>query len=758
MDSLADSVTPGDLKRALASLTGDLNQVYNKSLDRMTRSLKRTQSQALKRVLLWVAWAQRPLSVAELGHALAIGPGTEEIDEEEIFPIREITTWSAGLLFIDSKNLVQVIHPTARRFFLERRSELYPRGDVTIAHACLHYLDMKVLRDRLKGPDQRSLFKLRRKAYPLIDYATLYSLEHVARSQETDDDYRAARFLLSNAKEAFVQALYYLDRSWNINSDTPALHVAVYLGATNVVSCLIEEGEGIDARDSFGATPLMYAASRGDQGIAELDCLLKAGADPSLTCDAGSTALIRAVDMKAETVINRLLQETSININAVPTDTVRFRSPAIVLAAESNRHTIVEKLLTRQDIDVNIMENNAERRNCFTALHVAVIFRNIRAIRCLLGHKNINVDCVSARSRITPLFYAAKNGDTESIEVLLDHGADLQFRDSWKGNVLMRAADTDSVEAVEWLIKRGVDVSERDFLGRTVLHSSACNRSWRTLSYLVEHVPDMDVNVQGAAGETPLHDCCHKDGSEGVRILVGAGARCDIKNKENRTAVNIARLKNATEILEILQKAEGYSAAGFCIATTLREAIATDSSEALRIRIAEGRPDEINTSAMNESSPLYEACEHGRADVVEMLVQAGAVIKTAQFFGGSPVLVAIRNNHVECVRALIAHGLGADGNWQRGQDNRRLWEEALVRGNWKMAFLLIENGEGVDDTSVYLQRALHWAAWNNNVAVVRRLVDAGASISRKSEMGYTATQQAEAREAKAVLEYFRSLN
>lgn len=757
MDSLADNVTPGDLKRALKSLTGDLNEVYNKSLDRMERALRPAYRQVLKRVLLWVAWAERPLSIAELGHALAIRPGIEDISEEDIFPIRNITTWSAGLLFIDSKDLVRVIHPTARRFFLERRSELYPRGDVVIAHDCLHYLGMKTIRDCLSGPNQRSLFKLRRQAYPLIDYATLYALQHVARSQETDDDYRAARFLLSDARKAFVQALYYLDPSWTIDSDTPALHVAVYLGATSVVSCLIDEGEEVDARDSFGATPLMYAASRGDRALEELERLLKAGADPSLSCDAGSTALIRAVTMEAESLISRLLQEPNININAVPTYNVQFGSPAIISAVDTKRHVILEKLLRREDIDVNIFGNDAEKGFRSTALHKAVLCHNTQAIKCLLKHRDINVDCVSPVDRYTPLLCAARLGYIDCMQILLDHGADVHFRDICEGSALMRAADTDSAEAVQWLIKYGADVKHKDFLDRTVIHSAACNKSWHTLSYLVGHVADVDVNVQGKNGETPLHDCCNNNGSEGVRILVNSGARCDIKNKQNRTALDIARLKNETDILNILQQAEGYSTVDQHITKTLKEAIAAETSESLRIRISKATPEEINTISEHSGTPLHVACKQGRADVVEMLVKAGANIETFDYFGGSPALAAIRGNRIDCIKVLIAHGLSGDGMWRPGGIGLRLWEEACALEKWEIAFLLIENGACVDDKSVYLQSALHRAASDDNVAVARRLVGAGASISREMG-GYTATQRAEAQNAVAVLEYFRSLN
>lgn len=53
-------------------------------------------------------------------------------------------------------------------------------------------------------------------------------------------------------------------------------------------------GADLNARDQYGQTPLMYAASEGDSADV-LDALLKAGADVNAQTDAGWTALMYAV-------------------------------------------------------------------------------------------------------------------------------------------------------------------------------------------------------------------------------------------------------------------------------------------------------------------------------------------------------------------------------------------------------------------------------------------------------------------------------
>ncbi|KDN63599.1 hypothetical protein CSUB01_06378 [Colletotrichum sublineola] len=741
----------GALKRALKDLSGDLDQMYFKSLARMERALRPKRLDILKKLLLWITWGQRPLSIAELGHALAIHPGIQGIDEDGILPIREITTWSAGLLFIDSSDFVKVIHPTTSRFFLEHRDKIYPKGDSTIAHDCLHYLNIEILREPLSGPDQRSLFILRRKAYPLLEYAVLHSFKHAVRSYEKDDDNRAVGFLLSDARRSFVRAMYYLDPEWSIEADASAIHIAVYLGLTDVVSILIDEGEDVDAQDFFGATPLMYAAEWGNEGLPELKSLLDAEADASITCNVGSTALIRAVVLDAESLITRLLRGSDVNINAVPSG--GSNSSALITSIKSASPSIVNKLVARTDVDVNLPDDG--KVGGLTPLHIAVIWRNIPAMKHLLAHKDIVVDSTEREQGWTPLYCCAQYGYAECMELLLDHGANLNHQDSYQVTALMRAVDKDAQRAVELLIKHGMDVKRRDFLGRTVLHSAAVNRSSGTMEYFLKDVPDIEMDAQGDSGETPLHDSCKNLDPLGVSLLVDAGARCDIKDNEGRTPVDIATIKKRPDILELLKKAEGYSnTVGVHIKKTLREAVIADPSEVLQVRIANVSLEEINTSSAFTGTPLHEACRFGRADVVGMLLHAGADIELANSFGRTPICTAIEFGHLDCLRVLLDYG--ADVQKSPFKDIT-LWEHAWAYGQRDIALALIGHGARLDKSSGYLQNALHQAAYEDNIAVVRRVVQAGASIHQKMS-GYTAIDWAESQEATAVLEYFATLD
>lgn len=85
-----------------------------------------------------------------------------------------------------------------------------------------------------------------------------------------------------------------------------SLHEAAWAGDVEAVRARIAHGADLDARDPFGSTPLMIAATFGRPGVA--DALLVAGADPDLRNADGGTALHAAAFLCHEDVVRVLLE------------------------------------------------------------------------------------------------------------------------------------------------------------------------------------------------------------------------------------------------------------------------------------------------------------------------------------------------------------------------------------------------------------------------------------------------------------------
>lgn len=78
-------------------------------MERIDRQDERCR-QLAKRVLLWITFAFRPLSVAELQHALAVKMDTAGLNPRAIFDEELLTSVCVGLVVLDKQpNVVRLV-------------------------------------------------------------------------------------------------------------------------------------------------------------------------------------------------------------------------------------------------------------------------------------------------------------------------------------------------------------------------------------------------------------------------------------------------------------------------------------------------------------------------------------------------------------------------------------------------------------------------------------------------------------------------
>ncbi|CAL4113983.1 unnamed protein product, partial [Meganyctiphanes norvegica] len=105
-------------------------------------------------------------------------------------------------------------------------------------------------------------------------------------------------------------------------------------------------------------------------------------------------------------------------------------------------------------------------------LLVAVVKNDIWVVKALLKAKvdtEFRGDCFA-----TPLSYAARLGHTRLVEQLLNHGANVNAKDSKWGSIpIHSAASRGSVRIMQMLGAKGSPIGPRDFVGDTPLHEAA---------------------------------------------------------------------------------------------------------------------------------------------------------------------------------------------------------------------------------------------------------------------------------------------
>jgi len=93
------------------------------------------------------------------------------------------------------------------------------------------------------------------------------------------------------------------------------------------------------------------------------------------------------------------------------------------------------------------------------------------------------------------LIDAAGNGDTETVALLLEKGADVDATDDFGTTALIRAADEGHTGSVALLLDRGADVNTTTDSGMTALIRAAEEGHTDTVVVLLEKGADVDIRV-----------------------------------------------------------------------------------------------------------------------------------------------------------------------------------------------------------------------------------------------------------------------
>jgi len=315
-----------------------------------------------------------------------------------------------------------------------------------------------------------------------------------------------------------------------------ALMLAAAANQANTVRVLIAHGAEIDARsnelhytkDRFGLegvltilphgnwTPLMYAAREGSLDAARV--LSEAGANPNLADPDGTTALLFAI-MNGHYDTAAMLVERGANPNLADA----AGTASLYAAVDMNTLGEVYGRPPRPSRD------KLSALDLMKVLLAHGVDPNARLKTPSLQRAHTPGESTLGEGA-TPLMRAAKNGDSAGIELLLQHGADVQAAQKNGTTALMFAAG----------LGRGVGTFAKDYATDAQMLEAA--------KILVAH--GADVNAISAAGQTAMHFAAQAADSnlpqpsdDMVRFLAAQGAKLDVADRQSRTPVEMAQGK-----------------------------------------------------------------------------------------------------------------------------------------------------------------------------------------------------------------------
>jgi len=150
---------------------------------------------------------------------------------------------------------------------------------------------------------------------------------------------------------------------------------------------------------------------------------------------------------------------------------------------------------------------------------------------------------------------AVRNGYTETVRLLLDRGVDPNTYDTFKRTLLMQAAWYGHSETVKLLLERKADPNITGKTGQTALTGAAHYGCTEAVRLLLNAGADKDAADEG--GNTSVIMACKypRGKRKIIAALCAAGAELDAINNEGRTALMYLSFEGHTSLMKLLIKA-----------------------------------------------------------------------------------------------------------------------------------------------------------------------------------------------------------
>ena len=294
-----------------------------------------------------------------------------------------------------------------------------------------------------------------------------------------------------------------------------------------------------------------------------------------------------------------------------------------------------------------------------------------------------------------PLYFASLLGFLESVEILVDNGADVNVQAGAYGNALIAASASGHIEIVQLLVEKGATInSHGDIYGTTALVAAS-----------------------------------YEGHIEIVHLLVHEGA--DI-NSQKRSDVGIAlaaaSIAGHTEILGFLLDRTAHSEA-LWVQGALEKACINGNEGTVQILLDRG--------AVVDPKSLLAVLRKGQERVLRILIEHGCHLEQTDMEGRSVCHYACILGDLKAVEMLIRRGTDLTVSDKQRRNCLHFAASSGKFGSPNLVIMLLKLGFDPNSLDYNDWTPLHWAAKGGIRKNIEILENAGAKYSNENIGGRT---------------------
>ncbi|KAI4614052.1 hypothetical protein J4E80_006742 [Alternaria sp. BMP 0032] len=534
-------------------------------------------------------------------------------------------------------------------------------------------------------------------------------LDREADVNASSSDHGTALYASAGNLENRVVKLL-LDRNADVNviggAGRRALNVAAFSGNTEAVRLLIERGASIDPNEEyFYGSALGAAARRGHADVVRhllsqswnlsrpmktYGSFLNAAATYNhlevfeilLEKEERVLVLEQALQAAAQrgydAIVNAVLEKES----KVPSCIIRYQR-AFSLAAFYGRTEIL-KLLHPKGIDQTQLDE---------ALYQATDNEHLETVELLLDF-GANPDTEGPTYGFA-LAASAYDGTADIMKALLDKGADVNKRGGDYGTCIQAAAWHGDADNVRLLLERGAKLNTEPigYYG-TELQAAVHTGDEDTIRLLIEE--GADVNAFGGHFSYAIVAAVEQGDSTATKILFEHGANVNVRGGEdNWPVISLAASTLLTENLELLvQNVHDINAA--CARGTTALINCADSCDADGLRFLISHNADVHISSDKYGTALHAAAAEGDEECCEVLLQAGADVNAVGGPYGTPLQAAAWAEDMESVQVLLKAGADISITEPISGEYGSALQAACAAGSFDIVKELLQHGAAVN--------------------------------------------------------------